>query len=596
MENIRLLNAEGKKDIENQLISIITNKRLTVDFQPIINFSDPQLLSYEALIRPPKESQFKGPEELFRTASIFNCIEALEKACLEVCCENYQKQKIDGMLFLNVSPLTLVNNSTDSSIVENILEKFDIPHDRVVIELSEKYPLEDYEVVATAVNYYRHQGFQIAIDDLGSGYSGLRVWSELVPDYVKIDQYFIREIHKSPIKREFVRSIHEISKSLNCAVVAEGIETQEELSVVRSMGILHGQGFLLGKPSNIAVTKPPPSVLISKEISQAQSLDAGILLNEVLIKNPSLNNDARLADAADLFFKNKQLIAIPILNGNKPIGLLMREQVLEIFLEQYDREFESDQCVTLFMNNNPIIIEKNNIDSAFRKMLLNVAHNECDFIITEQGAYLGIGQVKKLFAQLNEQNIQDAKHSNPLTLLPGNVIIDEWINMLLQTDASFHVAYFDLNYFKPYNDKYGYSRGDQLIIWLGDLLTQHTHKNTDRVGHIGGDDFVVIFQSDDWKLKCEHILKIFEEKIHNYFDDEDVKAKGIYSLDRRSKAEFFPLMGLSIGVVNPDSSRCNSHHDVSQIATEAKHEAKLIGGSTLYVSRRRSPSKDSFSD
>jgi EAL domain-containing protein (putative c-di-GMP-specific phosphodiesterase class I) len=108
-----------------------------------------------------------------------------------------------------------------------------------------KYPLEDYEVVATAVEYYRHQGFQISIDDLGSGYSGLRVWSELVPDYVKIDQYFIREIHKSSIKREFARSIHEISKSLNCAVVAEGIETEEELSVVRS-------------PSTIAVTKPPP--------------------------------------------------------------------------------------------------------------------------------------------------------------------------------------------------------------------------------------------------------------------------------------------------------------------------------------------------
>ena len=138
MENIRLLNAEGKKDIEDQLISIITNKRLTADFQPIINFSNSQQLSYEALIRPPKESQFKGPEELFRTASIFNCIEALEKACLEVCCENYQKQKLDGMLFLNVSPLTLVNNSTDSSIVENILEKFDISPERVVIELSEK--------------------------------------------------------------------------------------------------------------------------------------------------------------------------------------------------------------------------------------------------------------------------------------------------------------------------------------------------------------------------------------------------------------------------------------------------------------------------
>ena len=82
------------------------------------------------------------------------------------------------------------------------------------------------------------------------------------------------------------------------------------------------------------------------------------------------------------------------------------------------------------------------------------------------------------------------------------MLIDEWIRVLLHTDADFHVAYFDLNYFKPYNDKYDYSRGDQLIIWLGELLIQHTNKYSDRVGHIGGDDFVVIFQSDDWKLKC----------------------------------------------------------------------------------------------
>jgi len=95
-----------------------------------------------------------------------------------------------------------------------------------------------------------------------------------------------------------------------------------------------------------------------------------------------------------------------------------------------------------------------------------------------------------------------------------------------------------------------------------------------RVGHLGGDDFVVIFHSDDWKLECEQILKVFEEQLHNYFDDQDIPAQGIYSFDKRSKAEFFPLMGLPIGVVNSDAGLCNSHHDVSQVATEAK----LIAG------------------
>jgi len=94
-----------------------------------------------------------------------------------------------------------------------------------------------------------------------------------------------------------------------------------------------------------------------------------------------------------------------------------------------------------------------------------------------------------------------------------------------------------------------------------------------RVGHLGGDDFVVIFQSDDWKLECEQILKVLKS---NFITISMIKipAQGIYSFDKRSKAEFFPLMGLPIGVVNSDAGLCNSHHDVSQVATEAK----LIAG------------------
>jgi len=262
------------------------------------------------------------------------------------------------MLFLNVSPLTLATSNDDKCIVKDILKKFEISHKQVVIELSEKYPLEDYQVVSNAMKYYRRHGFKIAIDDLGSGCSGLRVWSQLAPDYVKIDQYFIRDIHNSPIKPEFVRSIQEISKSLHCDVVAEGLESQEELSVVRAMGVSHGQGFLLGEPSDIASTKEPKIVQSSEHIPQLQVLDADNLLSEILIKSLALSDEATLAHAADMFFQHKSLIAIPVLKGQESIGLLMRESILELFLERYHQHVDIQQPVIHYMNNCPMIIEK----------------------------------------------------------------------------------------------------------------------------------------------------------------------------------------------------------------------------------------------
>jgi len=129
-----------------------------------------------------------------------------------------------------------------------LLQQLGIAPSQVVIELSEQYPADDIDLLKSCLNHYRSQGFLTAIDDLGAGYSGLRLWSELSPDYVKIDRHFIHQIDSTPVKQEFVRSIVELCQSLTCKVIAEGIETQEELAVLKQLGIVYCQGYLLGRP------------------------------------------------------------------------------------------------------------------------------------------------------------------------------------------------------------------------------------------------------------------------------------------------------------------------------------------------------------
>lgn len=138
---------------------------------------------------------------------------------------------------------------------------------------------------------------------------------------------------------------------------------------------------------------------------------------------------------------------------------------------------------------------------------------------------------------------------------------------------SFHVAYFDLNHFKPYNDIYGYEQGDQIIKWLAQILQKQLFRHGHFIGHIGGDDFVAIFKDIDKEQteeQCNKIIRDFEQDITRFYHQEHIDLGGIKALSRNGTPVFYPLLGLAIGVVQPDPSECLSHHDVALLASEAK--------------------------
>jgi GGDEF domain-containing protein len=208
-------------------------------------------------------------------------------------------------------------------------------------------------------------------------------------------------------------------------------------------------------------------------------------------------------------------------------------------------------------------------------------------IIVQDGCYLGLASVRDLLKRITELKIRNARHSNPLTLLPGNVPINQEIDSLLQRACDFHIAYFDLNHFKPFNDCYGYSRGDQVIRRLGGLLTAHADSESDFVGHIGGDDFVVLFRSRDWRARCARVISAFDQQVQSLYRASDLAAGGIWSQDRNGQAAFFPLLSLAVGVVHPDPYKCSSYHEIAELAADAKKQAKLQTGSALFLSSRR---------
>jgi diguanylate cyclase (GGDEF)-like protein len=204
---------------------------------------------------------------------------------------------------------------------------------------------------------------------------------------------------------------------------------------------------------------------------------------------------------------------------------------------------------------------------------------------------MGLGRVRDLLKSITELQLRNARHANPLTQLPGNIIIDEQVERMLAQGNDFIVAYCDLDHFKPFNDKYGYKKGDAVIRMVGQLLNTHIIGERDFVGHIGGDDFIVIMSSDDWQQRLQTVLDDFLLESRELFDHQTLLDGGYTATDRSGNSAFTPLLSLSIGVVNPDPLACSSIHDISSLASDAKKMAKKMDGNSLYIDRRRSPGR-----
>ena len=232
------------------LDEILANGGITKWFQPIFDISKQSILGYEALSRGPKNSPLEMPEPLFQLAHQHGLISELELLCRSKAIEKFVRLKLQGKLFLNVSPQTLLDPCHPKGETLHLIKHFGLAPERVVIEVTEKEKIDDDSLFQKTISYYRSLGFTIAIDDLGAGYSGLKQWSELSPDLVKIDRYFIDHCDKNDVKQAFLTSIMVLARATHTAVIAEGVERAEELSLLESLGIKYVQGFLLGRPTN----------------------------------------------------------------------------------------------------------------------------------------------------------------------------------------------------------------------------------------------------------------------------------------------------------------------------------------------------------
>lgn len=292
---------------------------------------------------------------------------------------------------------------------------------------------------------------------------------------------------------------------------------------------------------------------------------------------------------ADIFLGQSSLQSVPVVEGSRTVGIVDRNQFLQLYASRYGPELYGRQPITTIMSR-PVIVEKDTPVENVSHVLTNSEawRTSTDFIISDRQTYLGTASVFDLLRRITELQIRAARYANPLTLLPGNVPITETISDILAASRPFTVCYCDIDNFKPFNDKYGYARGDDIIRMLATVIVERVDPQLDFVGHIGGDDFIIVFLSDDWSDRCERLMRSFANLLERFYDPDDLANGGIQSVDRRGNMVFFPLMSLSIGAVPvPQNCAPFSAHDIATLASEAKSQAKRVEGNSLFTDRRQ---------
>ena len=232
------------------LDEVLDRRRLRSVFQPIIDLRDNHVAGVEALARIPGDSH-ESPSGWFDRARAAGRTAELDLLAAETALAARRSLPDDVYLAVNISPSALLD--------ERIIELLERAAGDVVVEITEHEIVEDYDTLAVAVHRYREHGIRFAIDDAGAGWNTLRHVLELGPEILKLDQTLISRVTSDRTSRALVAALAGFSREVGTTMIAEGVETAEQLAVLAELGVDHGQGFGLGRPGSLCAAIAPPA-------------------------------------------------------------------------------------------------------------------------------------------------------------------------------------------------------------------------------------------------------------------------------------------------------------------------------------------------
>ena len=556
---------------------------LLTAFQPIIGLRDGQLLGVEALTRAAASYGPADIRDLFALALGDGSVRELERHCwttaLASSRQAFGRRAGWCNLFLNLLPESLA----DESFLDDVrlaLATFAVQPAQIVVEITEGSRIEDYPRIRQVVAAWRKYGFRFAIDDAGAGHSGLQTIVELEPDFVKVDRSLVSGLQAHPARRAAIESLLLLARRMGVALIAEGIESEQELMELRRLGVPYGQGYFLGRPSPVPAELPSDVrrlLLAGPASQQTRAALPGGRIGDVLTPTPTVSAGTRVAEVAALF-ESVRLDAVVVLEDGAPVGLIMRSGFHQQLAHRFGHELYWQRDVLAMASRHPLVLDaRTPLDDAARAIADRPDDARYDaIIVVRDDDYLGTVAVHRLLEALAAQRLTAAKQENPLTGLPGNPAIDAELRVRLDSGRPFAVLYVDLDWFKAFNDIYGVHHGDRAIRRVAHALAalRLAESEDTFLGHIGGDDFIMICDADRAGALAAGVEDFIPAELRPLYAQADL-ARGCLEVTGRDGTPFrVPLATVTVASVRMEAHEVLEADAVLARVAAAKRERK----------------------
>ncbi len=565
-------------------------------FQPIVNIHTGACYGVEALLRGYEGLGFDKIPDVFDYAHNNGMLHQTELALKEMSISKFAKLGMGQFvrLFINLDNRVLDSADYRPGQTGRILKKHGLSLRSICLEISERHELASGGNTSKVLEQYSERPFKLALDDFGTGYAGLKVLYDYHPDFIKIDRYFINDIHIDEKKKLFLSNIVSLAHVLGITVVAEGVETEREFLTCREIGCDLLQGYFVQKPV-VDLNK------INSNYSQIGTLnsrdrraigDDREIIDEQIKNLPALKFNAPMDEVFDMFRANKHLTFFPVIDENsEPLGLVCEKDLKYYTYSMYGKELilNTAYSKTLmdFVSTCPVADIRMGAEKIIE--IFSLSKNPDGIIISDSFRYVGFLSASSLLRVINEKNLTYARDQNPLSKLPGNNVISDYVARSLEDmDRSMSMVYFDFDNFKPFNDYYGYRQGDRAIVLFSELLRKELEGRENFLGHVGGDDFFAGVEGCSFEETEERVVKLKELFAHDVESFYDAKARedgGIRTKNRNGRQAFFNMLTVSAAVIHiPAGRQPCSLDELSRLIAQVKKQSKSNNNGISVVS------------
>ncbi|MGI8306930.1 GGDEF domain-containing protein [Saccharopolyspora hattusasensis] len=533
-------------------------------FQPLINIKTGAIVAVEALARPARAHV----QDLFREAARQRRLTELDVSLATAALTSMAEHESLLPLHLNIFGGTIIHDLTRLDAVREKLREIGRREQEVTLEIGPPFTRLDPDQLLAGVDKLRGDGFQVALDGVGEGDVPLTLIADIGPAMVKLDRAVVAGLPDSPARVAVVEAVRHLCESTESQLVAEGVENERQLTALRRNGIRLVQGNLLAP----AARRPPTASSVpgvAAEVTDPHgpsisTLATGPRVTEFLSPATMLPIDATADKVRSVLADHPEISGVVLVDHeNRPAWTIDRNRFLLAVTGPYGHALHAKRPASRLADEPRVVNTATTAMEALSLVTRSDQYRMYDdaVVVDESGRCLGAVRAGDLIRGMAELKVEEAAALNPLTRLPGSEAIARDVARRIAAGEIFAVSWLDIDSFKRVNDTAGFSAGDDLIRAIGRSLTDTaTALSSVQVGHVGGDDFLLVADLDDLVPLAELVL------------------------DPPRSADHLAV-SLSLATLVCTPTTVDSYDEVSSKLAPLKQRAKSLTGSSWVMSR-----------